>query len=171
MLHDEDIIGGCPIFWTEVVDFNNCLFEAGLIELPMLGNRYSWNDKGVDKRIFSKIDWIFINDMWLDNMPTCRAILLPEGISDHCPIKVSLAEENPRRKRSFQYCNTWSHNPQFVDLVREERNTSFKGCKMFKVVKKLKSLKKKLKLLNSDCFSNIINEANEDRKILKEAQQ
>nr|XP_009607477.1 uncharacterized protein LOC104101690 [Nicotiana tomentosiformis] len=102
-----------------VVLWRDDLYKIKLIAMTdqiVTCNRYSWNDKGVDKRIFSKIDWIFINDMWLDNMPTCRAILLPEGISDHCPIKVSLAEENPRRKRSFQYCNTWSHNPQFVDL-------------------------------------------------------
>lgn len=40
------------------------------------------------------------------------------------------------------------------------------GCEMFKVVKKLKGLKRKLRQLNGQHFRNIISEAEEDRATL-----
>ncbi|XP_070021784.1 uncharacterized protein [Nicotiana sylvestris] len=56
ILKTEDIIGRNPVTWAEVKDFHNCVVECGLLELPAQGNRYSWNDKHEEQRIFSKID-------------------------------------------------------------------------------------------------------------------
>lgn len=52
-------MGGNPVTWSNVMDFHNCVEECELIELPHIGNSFTWNDKGDILRIlriFSKID-------------------------------------------------------------------------------------------------------------------
>lgn len=98
VLNEDDRIGGNLVTWAEIVDFHNCVDTCGLIAMPHLGNHYTWNDKYADQRIFSKIDWVFINGDWLEDMPPCKVRYLPEGISDHCPAKVLLIAEKARVK-------------------------------------------------------------------------
>ncbi|KAK6783021.1 hypothetical protein RDI58_020817 [Solanum bulbocastanum] len=114
----ENRIGGNIVAWSEVVDFHNCVVESGLLEFPAQGPRYTWSDKRANQRIFSKIDSIFINEDWLNIMPSCKAIFLPEGISDHCPAKITLSY-SLMIKRFFQFCNVWAQHPQFLTIVKE----------------------------------------------------
>ncbi|XP_060183185.1 uncharacterized protein LOC132613154 [Lycium barbarum] len=170
VLHEEDRIGGNPVSWAEVVDFANCVDECGLIEIPHQGNQYTWSDKGSSERIYSRIDRVFINDIWLQTMPYCKSIFLLEGISDHCPAKVILEEERTRKKKSFLYSNVWGKHPKFLGIVKAGWEIPIQGCKMMQVVKRLKLLKKNLKQLNGQYCRNIIKGAEEDRAVLKQAQ-
>ncbi|KAH0723423.1 hypothetical protein KY289_006467 [Solanum tuberosum] len=170
ILKADDRIGGNPATWSEIVDFNDCVTTCGLLEFPTQGNRYTWNDKHDGHRIFSKIDWIFMNNEWLDEMPSCRALFLPEGISDHCPARVTLSEICKTRK-AFQFCNVWTKHPQLQATVQEGWNESIEGCMMFQVVRRLKLLKKKLRKLHSQAFRDIVSEAKDDREALKLAQK
>ncbi|KAH0636375.1 hypothetical protein KY289_036290 [Solanum tuberosum] len=103
-------------------------------------------------------------------MPSCRALFLPEGISDHCPARVTLSEICKTRK-AFQFCNVWTKHPQFQATVQEGWNEGIEGCMMFQVVRRLKLLKKKLRKLHSQAFRDIVSEAKEDREALKLAQK
>lgn len=49
------------------------------------GSRYTWNDRHGNNRIYSKLDWAFVNNEWLDTIPMIKVQFLWEGISDHCP--------------------------------------------------------------------------------------
>lgn len=51
------MIGGNTVSYGEVIDFNECVEQCGLLEMPQNGSTYSWNDR-VDIRINSKIDWV-----------------------------------------------------------------------------------------------------------------
>ncbi|XP_060182858.1 uncharacterized protein LOC132612786 [Lycium barbarum] len=165
-----DFYQGESCLWAEVVDFATCVDECGLIELPHQGNQYTWSDKGSTERIYSKIDWVFINDEWLNSMPSSRTIFLPEGVSDHCPAKVNLIEGRSRQQRSFLYCNVRGQHPQFLQLVKVGWEIPIQGCKMLQVVKRLKLLKRELKKLNSQNFRNLVQEADTDRADLRLAQ-
>ncbi|XP_060210448.1 uncharacterized protein LOC132637368 [Lycium barbarum] len=171
VLHMDDRLGGNPVTLPKVTDFQNCINTSGLLEVPHQGQKYTWNDRSSDRRIFSKIDWMFINAEWLNTMPSCRAVYLAEGISDHFPARISLRKQATRVKRAFQYCNVWSQHPQFKDKVQTVWNTQIEGCKMWKVVRKLKLLKKSLKELNTQDFRNIVTEAVEDKIALDKAQE
>ncbi|XP_075086066.1 uncharacterized protein LOC142168811 [Nicotiana tabacum] len=142
VLNTEDRIGGNEVTWAEVVDFYNCIVECGLMELPAQENRYTWSDKHEEHRIFSKIDWIFINEQWFDTMPECNTRFLREGIGDHCPAKVTFVKERQRSRRFFQFCNVWTQLSQFMSIVNEDWNHIVEGCKMFTVVRRLKMLKR-----------------------------
>lgn len=61
VLHNKDRIGANPMTCIEVTNFANCIEDYRLIEIPYQGSKYAWNDKNIDTKIFSKIDWIFIN--------------------------------------------------------------------------------------------------------------
>ncbi|XP_060175300.1 uncharacterized protein LOC132606018 [Lycium barbarum] len=126
ILNRTDRIGGSQVSVTEVMDFQQCIEDCELIELPPKGSRFTWNDKQGNNRL-----------------PNYIAKFLPEGISDHTPVKVEPLLARPRRNKPFKYCN---------------------------VVRKLKKLKKGLKEMNKKHFRNIISEADEDREILRQVQ-
>ncbi|XP_060211648.1 uncharacterized protein LOC132639195 [Lycium barbarum] len=171
VLHTDDRVGGTPVSLSEVVDFQACVDVCELIELPHGGNKYTWNDKHGDSRIFSKIDWAFVNREWLDNMPVVNANFLVEGISDHCPLKIAKEGGNNRSKKPFKYCNVWAKHPQFLDTVKQVWQAPVEGCYMMQVVKKLKQLKQSLKSLHKQHFRNILVEVEEDRASLTQAQR
>lgn len=54
----------------------------------------------------------------MDLMPTCKALFLPEVISDHCPTKITLSNERVKEKKSFMFCNMWAQHPQF-EVIRD----------------------------------------------------
>ncbi|XP_019233350.1 PREDICTED: uncharacterized protein LOC109213958 [Nicotiana attenuata] len=173
VLHMEDRIGGNPVSMPEVVDFITCVENCGLIELSQHGSRYTWNDKQGEQRVFSKIDWVFVNSEWIDNMPPYIATFLPEGINDHCPVKISLLDAPPKAKKAFQFCNVWVNYPQFIERVKSIWGTHIDGCRMLQIVRKLKLLKSLMELmeLNGKHFRNIISEANDNREALIQVQQ
>ncbi|XP_060203004.1 uncharacterized protein LOC132631444 [Lycium barbarum] len=152
--------------YLEIVSTENC----GLLELPTKGSRYTWSDKQGNDRIFSKIDWVFVNTDWLNNMPAFSAQVLPEGISDHCPVKIAPLDDPRRVRQPFQYCNVWSSHPSFLDNVNEGWHRSMEGYTMMKVVKRIKWLKRDLNSLNVEHFRNILTEAEEDRTALHKIQ-
>ncbi|KAK4724071.1 hypothetical protein R3W88_026850 [Solanum pinnatisectum] len=54
-----------------------------------------------------------VNSNWLHSRPSCKENYLSEGMSDHCPARISLQNQTNRSKRTFQYCNVWSQHPLF----------------------------------------------------------
>ncbi|KAH0773570.1 hypothetical protein KY290_010707 [Solanum tuberosum] len=97
LLKMEDRLGGNPISLVEVADFQNCVERCGLLEMIQKGSRYSWSDRHGDNRILSKLDWVFVNTDWLNSMPDYYANFMPEGINDHCPVKLMILN-GPSRK-------------------------------------------------------------------------
>lgn len=171
MMRQDDRIGGNPILMGKMIEFQECIEDSGLIELPHFGSRYTWSDRHGDSRIWSKIDWAFVNREWIDMMPTYTITFLPEGTSAHCAIHMALENIDRAKKKPFKYCNTWSTHPSFLQIVKEVWGRDVKGCKMVQIVRKLKELRRKLKALNSTHFSHIVEEANEDMKALEIVQK
>lgn len=170
VLQADNRIGGVPVSMGEVMQFQDCIDTCELIELPCGGCRYTWNDKHGDKRIFSKIDWAFVNREWLDTMSVVHANFLVEGTSDHCPLKIAKIIGASKTKRAFKFCNVWTQHPQFKEVVAHAWQQHIEGYSMLQVIKKLKILKKTLKKLNQQNFRNILNEAEDDRAALQLAQ-
>lgn len=180
----EMLTMGCNDPWLVMGDFNSilnlddrkggspvCVTTCELLELPPQGNRYTWSDKhGID-RVYSKIDWVFVNNLWLNRMHDYTAIFMNEGISDRCPMKIEQITTRSRKNRQFKYCNVWASHPMFMEKVEAVWRQEIKGCLMFQVMKKLKLLKQHLKDLNKQYFNNILKVVDEDRDTLDEAQQ
>ncbi|XP_059288638.1 uncharacterized protein LOC132041992 [Lycium ferocissimum] len=160
VLHAEDRIGGTQVTYAEIVDFQHCLDTCGLVELPTNGGKYTWTDNQ-DERIFSRIDWVFVNGEWMDDMPDCRANILPAGVSDHCPIVVQMVKCIKKKRRAFKLRQCLVSTSDFHKVVEHGWCTDIAGYKMFQVVQKLKMLKSNLKQLHRQHFSNIVQEQEE----------
>lgn len=89
-----------------------------------------------------------INDAWLLTYPDAITQFLPEGLYDHCPCVIHWAVDAPKYKKSFKYYNTWSLAPEFSDIIQHGWNYDMEGTLMYKVVQKLKQLKKPPRQLN-----------------------
>lgn len=127
------------------------------IEVPHRENSFTLKDKDVTQRVFSKIDWLFINQKRLSTMLDSRA-------------KVTIGDIKPQIKRYYRYCNAWVRNPLFMKLVETGWRNEVYSCRAFKVVQGLKTLKRELKRLNTQHFQNIITGAQNDKIVLQEAQ-
>lgn len=44
-------------------------------EMPSINAKYTWSYRQ-EERIYSKIDWVFVNAEWLDNMPYIKCYVL-----------------------------------------------------------------------------------------------
>lgn len=58
-------------------------------------------------------------------------------------------------KIPFVFFNMWCQHTQFMEIVQHVWPQSIMGSEMFKVVSKLKALKKELKLLNNSQFGDV----------------
>ncbi|XP_074288337.1 uncharacterized protein LOC141613496 [Silene latifolia] len=132
--------------------------DCQLTDMKARGAFYTWNNKqGSDSLIYSRIDRVFINEEWLEQYPDSFAHFLPRDLFDHCPGAVHFEEERQRRGNSFKYYNMWSMANDYKEVVIAGWNREVQGTPMFKIVSKLKGLKKGLLALNKDNFEDIEN--------------
>ncbi|XP_074314333.1 uncharacterized protein LOC141649545 [Silene latifolia] len=151
---------GSSVTDAETKDFIMCMEFCGLLEMSSSGAFFTWNNKHESStRVYSRLDRCFINDDWLLLFPDAIANFLPEGEFDHTPCVIDTTISSQRGKGVFRYFNMWSSAPEFLQVVEQGWNIHVQGVKMFKVVRKLKLLKKDLKALNRSLFSDIENSA------------
>ncbi|XP_056695492.1 uncharacterized protein [Spinacia oleracea] len=75
-----------PVRHQSMIDFRNCVNCCGLEDVKSVGHFYTRNNKqeGI-ARVFSKIDRVMANDLWMQTFPSAEAGFLSEGLFDHCP--------------------------------------------------------------------------------------
>ncbi|XP_074293003.1 uncharacterized protein LOC141619883 [Silene latifolia] len=157
MARDERI-GGVPISNAELQPMLQAIQACNLADLSARGSFFTWSNKHEsDTRVYNRIDRVFSNADWNDLFPDGYVHFLPEGTFDHCPCLIHLEVEQQRRGNYFKYFNMWSLAPGYSEIVRNGWQKDCQGTPMFKVVTKLKGLKKGLKDLNKEQFDNIEN--------------
>ncbi|KAL9232951.1 hypothetical protein vseg_008006 [Gypsophila vaccaria] len=135
--------------------FRACVGDCGILDIQSVGALYTWNNKQRNEdRVYSKLDRVLINKDWSDHFTDAFAHFLPEGLSDHTPCIVNF-QHIAHHSRSFIYVNMWGLSERFIPTIRRVWNKEEEGTPMFKVVKKLKTLKIALKELNNDRFSDV----------------
>ncbi|XP_074277809.1 uncharacterized protein LOC141601425 [Silene latifolia] len=90
-----------------------------------------------------------------DIKPLHFAHFLPEGLFDHFPCLISFEEVIMARKPALKYFNMWSKAHNFEEIIASNWKPKVHGTPMFQIVTKLKRLKRGLKALNKDQFSDI----------------
>ncbi|GJW00158.1 RNA-directed DNA polymerase, eukaryota, reverse transcriptase zinc-binding domain protein [Tanacetum coccineum] len=133
-------------------------------DIASSGLFYTWTKnlkktkQGDNSGILKKLDRVMRNEAFVGEYPLAHAIFLPYLFSDHCPMILVMLNTIQERKRSFRFSNFVSGKDEFLEIVRENWNTTHNGCQMFKVTRKLKALKKPLKILawkDGDLFENV----------------
>nr|GEW21390.1 RNA-directed DNA polymerase, eukaryota, reverse transcriptase zinc-binding domain protein [Tanacetum cinerariifolium] len=110
----------------------------------------------------------FMADEILGN-DCANGVFLPYLISDHSPSIMSIPRGITKKKKSFRFANYIADKDEFLELVNEEWKHKVSGCQMYKVVQRLKLLKKPLNKLNWQ-NGNIFERVNTLKEKLKVAQ-
>ncbi|GJZ75843.1 RNA-directed DNA polymerase, eukaryota, reverse transcriptase zinc-binding domain protein [Tanacetum coccineum] len=140
-------------------------------DICSLGFFYTWTKslKNPQNSTLKKLDRIMGNDAFVANFIKAHGVFLPFMVSDHSPAMLILPEGLPKKKTSFRFVNYIVDKSNFLDVVKQGWDQNIKGCHMFKVVKRMKYLKKPLNDLNwqnGNLFDNI-NWLNNSLKMLK----
>ena len=110
--------GGATPRANGLIDFNDCIQEAGLMDLQLKGPIFTWSNSSIgESRIESKLDRALVNAEFLQCNPLKGDTLLP-SISDHAPILLSLNEQR-HVKAPFRYYNYWAKMSGFFQCVND----------------------------------------------------
>lgn len=96
--------GGATPRAIGLIDFNDCIQEAGLMDLQLNGPPFTWSNSSIGAfKIESKLDRVLVNAEFHQCSLLKGDILLP-SISDHAPLLLSPYEKH-HVKAPFRYYN------------------------------------------------------------------
>ncbi|XP_071742039.1 uncharacterized protein [Rutidosis leptorrhynchoides] len=131
-------------------EFNDCVDSIGLSDINHTGLQYTSKQRpNLNTGILKKIDRVMANDTFLNDYANSYAIFQPYRISDHSPAILKIPSQGMVSKpKPFKFCNFVTSNAGFIDIVRNGWKLEVDGFRMFKVVKRLRALKKPLRKLS-----------------------
>ncbi|GKA91117.1 RNA-directed DNA polymerase, eukaryota, reverse transcriptase zinc-binding domain protein [Tanacetum coccineum] len=109
------------------------------------------------------------NDSFVQMFEEANGVFLPYLVSDHSPAIMSIPRGCDKKKKSFRFANYVADKEEFIHLIKEEWKHEVRGCQMYKVVQRLKMLKKPLNNLNWH-NGNLLERASKLKRKLEEAQ-
>ncbi|XP_060968791.1 uncharacterized protein LOC115710551 [Cannabis sativa] len=156
ILNKEERIG-TKVKYKNSSEFRDCVDDCHLEDVKFVGSFFTWCNKQLgDERIYSKIDRVLANPIWLDEHPNAEVVFQNEGLLDHSPAVLAVSASLIGGKKSFKNFRIWSSHPEYNKLIRDRWMEKDCGTKMFQIVTKLKGLKPKLKQLNHQYFADIL---------------
>ncbi|PSR91221.1 Endonuclease/exonuclease/phosphatase protein [Actinidia chinensis var. chinensis] len=168
VLSNGERINGMPVTTYEIREFKECCYDLGLSDLRSTGAFFTWTNNSV----WCKLDRVMVNNEWTQRGMLAQAQYDPPGkLSDHSPCLVSFMEEDNRGPVPFKFFNMWVKHDNFQAVVRSSWDLYVEGTTMFRLCKKLKTLKDPLKSLNKLHFSHISTRSAAAEEELQQAQQ
>ena len=166
--------GGNMMSDTAMTDFHECVFKLELADVPFLGHIFTWmNHREGAYFIARKLDRCLQNECCLDMFPNALTGVLHPGLSDHCPLVTSLnVRLDPGRSKFYplNFFNFWADHPAFLELVKEAWKSDVYGTPLYRLSRKLKSVKAILKDFNFHSFAKLRERVVDDREKLNQAQ-
>jgi hypothetical protein len=142
----------------EIVEFEAFVNNMNLIDLPVLGRKFSWFHP--NGRTMSRIDRALVSEEWHVAWGNPSLWILPRSISDHCALvlRYNTVDWGPR---PFRFNNHWLNHGNFRGVVEDFWwNHVAEGWMGFILKDKLKELKIILRAWNKEIYGAI------DKKIM-----
>nr|GEX69325.1 hypothetical protein [Tanacetum cinerariifolium] len=148
-LADSTASGSCMDI--SMREFNECVENIEVLDVQQSSLKYTWNQKpkGSDG-ILKKLDRIMANLGFNDVFIGSHAIFKPYRVSDHSPSVLIIPTIGVSKPKPFKFYNILTHNDQFKVVVQGEWSRQVSGFFMYRVVQKLKNLKKPFRKLLYD---------------------
>ncbi|KAF5450310.1 hypothetical protein F2P56_030673 [Juglans regia] len=154
--NNDEKVGGLLRPYRPELEFNHCIHDCGLIDIPSDGNKFSWrNGRQGGRHIWAKLDCILVSSSFLNSFGEARMEFLLWTSSDHCPMLLFLKRERRGDIRYFRFQGMWGTHEGFLPLAREVWNQSLEGSPMVKLAKRLKLLKAMLWKWNFETFGRV----------------
>ncbi|GKD42051.1 RNA-directed DNA polymerase, eukaryota, reverse transcriptase zinc-binding domain protein [Tanacetum coccineum] len=144
----EDISIGSSKIDISIRKFKTCVNDIEVMDVNKSGLLFTWNQqpKGVNG-ILKKLDRIMANLEFNNAFVGDHAIFKPYRISDHSSLVLKIPTLAYSKPKPFKFFNFLTLNDQFREVVSGVWNQHISGFFMFRLVKKLKILKKPLRKL------------------------
>ncbi|GKV09906.1 hypothetical protein SLEP1_g21339 [Rubroshorea leprosula] len=144
--------------------FEAFIAETGLIDLPMIGRRFTWYQP--NGRAMSRLDRFLINEEWLVTWEGLKQWGLMRSISDHCPVLLKNKVKNWGPK-PFRFFDAWLRHSEFKDKVAEVwRTKELQGTGGFILKEKLKATKVYLKKWSKEYNSELNKTIEECKEVI-----
>ncbi|XP_019252764.1 PREDICTED: uncharacterized protein LOC109231560 [Nicotiana attenuata] len=165
------IISKVLVINADIKDLAEQCHDIGLTELTWRGDYFTWTNKqkGVD-RIWSRIDRMFGNDIWMMNYSHLSTDYGEPYISDHNPMCISIRQPRILTKSPFRFFNVWANHPDFEMIIREESSRNKVAGKMENIWVKLKRMKRQFRQLNETEFKGVAEKIDQARQTINHIQ-
>nr|GEY03267.1 hypothetical protein [Tanacetum cinerariifolium] len=147
----EDTSMGSSSLDVTMREFKECVENMEVMDVQRTGLQYTLNQKPKGKDgILCKLDRVLANLEFLDVFMGAHAVFKPYRISDHSPAVLSIPSLVKVKLMPFKIFNVIILDDKFKDVVCNVWMAQISGFYMFRVVKKLKGLKKLIRKLMYD---------------------
>ncbi|KAH0736538.1 hypothetical protein KY285_012245 [Solanum tuberosum] len=141
----EEKLGGIAYNMRKSLEFIGVIKDCGLMDLGFNGPRFTWsNQRGINFRIWKRLDRAMVNDKWLQDMPLTSFTHLPSVGSNHCPLLMEMNAKHDNYIKYFRFLNCWADQPSFVETVTNCWNRPIEGNPMRTFHQKMKRLASRL---------------------------
>ncbi|KAK9928967.1 hypothetical protein M0R45_026080 [Rubus argutus] len=150
-----------------MLDFNNFIRETNLCDPALQNAEFTWSNNR-EIVIWCRLDRFLFSTGWEDVFSDARQLALTRVTSDHCPVLLdtNIVKWGPA---PFRFENMWLEHPSFKENFKiwwEEE--SFQGWEGFKFMRKLRSLKQKIKVWSKEVFGEVGSEKKEVEILIKQ---
>ncbi|WMV13660.1 hypothetical protein MTR67_007045, partial [Solanum verrucosum] len=128
----DEKLGGIPYNMRKSLEFIGVIEACGLMDLGFNGPKFTWsNQRGINFRIWKRLDRAMVNDKWLQHMPHTSITHLPSVGSDHCPLLMEMNTRAENHIKYFKFLNFWADQPSFLTAITDCWNRKIKGNPMW----------------------------------------
>ncbi|XP_071704187.1 uncharacterized protein [Rutidosis leptorrhynchoides] len=129
-------------------EFKECIDKIKMVDVNYSGMQYTWNQRPQSNAgLLKKIDRVMANDIFIDRFTDAHVIFQPYRISDHCPAILKISRSVVSKPKPFKFTNLISEHTDFLQVVENGWKLEVMGHPMFRVVKRLRLLKKPIRKL------------------------
>ncbi|XP_049399716.1 uncharacterized protein LOC125863741 [Solanum stenotomum] len=152
----EEKLGGVPYNMRKSLEFIAVIEACGLIDLGFSGQKFTWsNNRGIQQRVWKRLDRALVNDAWLEKMPQTTITHLPSVGSDHYPLLMEMNAREDDHIKYFKFLNCWTDQPNFLETVKACWDRNVEGNNMWKFHQKMKRLSNTLSNWSREEFGDI----------------
>jgi len=171
IMQSGDRSGGVTNWPSYQNDFNTCIHQSALLQVPYTRLKYTWhNGQHGSNTIQKKLDWIFGNPCLFSTWPDTHATFQPRSISDHSVMILNLQRLNNHQQSPFKFLNIWAERSDFLPTVASSWHAPITGNPMFQFTSKLRRLKTDLRQLHRQHTNNLIDRVRQAKASWDEAQ-
>ncbi|XP_057790991.1 uncharacterized protein LOC131008108 [Salvia miltiorrhiza] len=138
-------------------EFNDFIAASGFVEPQTSGLRFTWSGRRfMPSHVESVLDRAIVSNSFSDNWQSITSHALPRVTSDDAPLVLICCQAQQTSRRFFKFLHMWTSHPDFESFVEKSwRNTVDTRCPIYRVMFKLKRLRKELQNWNRSVFGNV----------------
>jgi hypothetical protein len=134
--------------------FRRFLDDCLLKEIPLHGRKFTWSNERSSPTLV-RLDRVFCCNDWEDFFPNSLLQSASSGVSDHCPLILSLNVQT-HKKRRFHFESYWPKLPGFFEAVSQSWNALVStACPVEGIFLKLQRLSKGLQKWSHHKVGNV----------------